>query len=440
MSIGRFSFGYFKVVFLLLIFFTIKGYSGNNISSEQLYKFSDAVSIIKSAYVENIDDNQVVESAIDGILTSLDPHSEYLDREEMDNLNQSMEGEFGGLGIQIVLERGVIKVISPMDDTPAKKAGIQAGDLIVKVNGQLVEGQNLSEIINQLKGEKGTVIELTIIREGEKVPLEFNIVRDIIKVPNIKTKVYDKYYGYIRIAGFQDKTEADLKLSIDKLSKETKGDLRGIVLDLRNNPGGLLTAAIDVSDVFLDMNAIDKNRVIVSTKGRAYNSDWHAKSTTSDYTHSIPLVLLVNSGSASASEIVAGAMQDHNRAIILGEKTFGKGSVQSVIPLGNSAGIKLTTARYYTPSGVEIQAKGISPDILIEHVNITYDKQRDVQKKLFDIREKDINNFIEPLSKSEMVSRYSINKETKEPLLYTDIQLYGAINILKALSHKDISN
>ena len=314
---------------------------------------------VQQVYVEDVDNQELVEGALKGMLESLDPHSTYLNKEALDRLHASTDGEFAGLGIQVTREDGAIKVISPIDDTPAYRAGIEAGDYIVRIDGDAVRNMTLDEAIAKMRGEKDTPIEITVVRSGEPKPLHFKLIRDIIKTESVRHEILDKYYGYIRITNFQAKTAEQLKEAIDKMKAET--ELRRIILDMRNNPGGLLDASIAVSDTFLDANNIGYDKAVVYTKGRVQSEQKISKASTADYVEGIPVVVLVNHGSASASEIVAGALKDHHRAVIVGTQTFGKGSVQTVLPLGKDSAIKITTARYYTPAGTDIQAKGITP-------------------------------------------------------------------------------
>lgn len=428
----------FKVLLMSSVLFMISAKADNQVSTDTLYKFSNAINLIKSTYVQEVTDKQILEAAINGVLTNLDPHSEYLNKEKLVDLNESIQGEFGGLGIQIALEKGVVKVITPLDDTPAFKAGIKPGDLIVKIDGKFVEGKSLTEISNELKGDIGTPVTITVVRIGENSPFDINLIRDRISVPIVKSKLYDNSYAYIRVAGFQENTVNELKNAFKKMLVESNNNLKGIVLDLRNNPGGLLSSAIGVSDLFLNANNLALNKLIVYTKGRDQYANTEAKATQNDISKNIPLVVLVNHGSASASEIVAGAIQDHKRGIVIGENTFGKGSVQTIIPMDRESGIKITTARYYTPAGKEIQGIGIVPDIKVEHIDLIYDKEKVASLNKWKLREKDIGNSIDPtsmkLDDSQIIERYTTDDKDQVPLVYKDNQLNSAIDILKALS------
>ena len=323
----------------------------------QLNLFGDVFERVRSDYVEVPDDAALVESAINGMLSSLDPHSSYLSPKSFRAMQVQTRGEFGGLGIEVTMEDGLVKVVTPIDDTPAAKAGILAGDMITHLDGEQVQGLTLSQAVEKMRGPVKTDIELTIRREGVAEPIKVNITRDVIRITSVRSRVEDNV-GYIRITQFNEQTYDGLKQAIESLSKEIgKDKLKGYVLDLRNNPGGLLDQAISVSDAFLERGEI------VSTRGRNADETQRYNARSGDLTGGAPLIVLMNGGSASASEIVAGALQDHRRATILGTRSFGKGSVQTIIPLGANGAIRLTTARYYTPSGTSIQAKGITPDI-----------------------------------------------------------------------------
>ena len=319
--------------------------------------FGDVFERVRAEYVEPINDREAIENAINGMLTGLDPHSSYLNQRSYRDMQVQTRGEFGGLGIEVTQENGYIKVISPIDDTPAARAGIKPGDLITTLNGQSVQGLSLQEAVEQMRGERGTTIKLTIRREGADRPLELSLVRDVIRPQVVRFRMEQGDIGYIRLSSFNEQSDAALRRAISTLRGQAQGGLRGIVLDLRNNPGGLLDQAVQVSDDFLDQGEI------VSTRARRPEDSqrWNAKP--GDIAQGIPLVVLINGGSASASEIVAGALQDHRRAIVLGTKSFGKGSVQTVMPIPGNGAIRLTTARYFTPSGRSIQSTGIEPDI-----------------------------------------------------------------------------
>ena len=331
---------------------------------DEIRAFAEVFAKIKKDYVENVEDSVLLEYAIRGMLEGLDPHSSYLDEEAYLNLQEGTSGEFGGLGIEVGMEDGFIKVISPIDDTPAQKAGLQAGDLIIRLDDTPVKGMSLNDAVARMRGEPGTDITLTIIRDGADKPLKVTITRDVIKVKSVRTQILEPGFGYLRISHFQSRTAEDARAALQELQQDNDGRLEGLILDLRNNPGGILSAAVGVSDLFLDKG------LIVYTEGRIDDSKLRFNAKPADLLDNAPVVVLVNAGSASASEIVAGALQDHKRAIIMGQKTFGKGSVQTVLPVSNAAALKLTTARYYTPSGRSIQVSGIEPDVALVRVKV----------------------------------------------------------------------
>jgi carboxyl-terminal processing protease len=331
---------------------------------DDLRTFAEVFDRIKSAYVEEVDDRTLLNNAIKGMLSELDPHSSYLTPEDYQNLRVNTTGEFGGLGIEVGMENGFIKVIAPIDDTPAQRAGIEPGDLIIKLDEEPIKGISLSDAVERMRGEPGSAITLTIMRPGEPAPIDLTIVRDVIQVRSVRAEMLEDGFGYLRITQFQLNSGKELVNSIAKL-RASNDEFKGLVLDLRNNPGGVLQAAVDVADAFLSAGNI------VYTKGRYPNSRLSFDATQEDPSRGLPLVVLINSGSASASEIVAGALQDHKRAIIMGTSSFGKGSVQSVLPLNNNRAVKLTTALYYTPKGRSIQAEGIEPDLLVERAKVT---------------------------------------------------------------------
>ena len=387
---------------------------------EELRIFTKIYSNVRASYIEEIDDATLLEYAIKGILSELDPHSVYLDANKYDNLQVQTSGEFGGLGIEIGMEDGYVKVITPIDDTPAAEAGIEAGDLITKIDGDSVKGMTLNESIDKMRGDKGTQITVTVVREGVELPFDVELTRDVIKVRSVRSGVRDDYYGYIRIAQFQLNTGDDVISAFGKL-KEASPDLRGLIIDLRNNPGGVLAAAIDVSDAFLDSGKI------VYTEGRLKGSDRQYFAKEGDISNGLPIVVLINDGSASASEIVAGALQDQGRALILGTRSFGKGSVQSVIPVTDDRGVKLTTALYYTPKGRSIQAQGIEPDITVERVRVTAVRPRS------QVTEADLKGHLKNRNGGE--ERGADSREMADTeLLNRDSQLYEALNLLKGLS------
>jgi carboxyl-terminal processing protease len=335
-----------------------------NDTYQQLNLFGDVFERVKAQYVDETTDKDLVEKAINGMLTSLDPHSAYLTEESFDEMQVRTKGEFGGLGIEVTMENGLVKVVSPIDETPAFRAGIQAGDYIVEIDGEPVMSMTLNDAVEKMRGKVGTEIKLVVRRESEAEPLDFTLVRDVIRIRSVRHNIENGNVGYIRITTFNQNTDTGVKEAVDAIKKELGDKLVGYVLDLRNNPGGLLDQAISVSDAFLDKGEI------VSTRGRDEQDTKRDNATKGDITDGMPIVALINGGSASAAEIVAGALQDHKRAILLGTQSFGKGSVQTVIPLPGHGAMRLTTARYYTPSGTSIQAKGITPDIVVEPAKI----------------------------------------------------------------------
>ncbi|MES9906250.1 MAG: S41 family peptidase [Sedimenticola sp.] len=394
---------------------------------QELRAFAEIFGRIKQDYVEPVGDRQLLEDAIRGMLSGLDPHSSYLGRDEYKELKVGTHGEFGGLGIEVGLEDGFIRVIAPIDDTPAQRAGIEAGDLIVRLDEQPVKGMSLDEAINAMRGKPGSELELTIIRKGRDKPLKLTIVRAVIKVASVKGKVLDASYGYLRISHFQSRTTEDMLKLLSRLKSESEGGLRGMVLDLRNNPGGILSGAVSVSDAFLT------DGVIVFTKGREESSRMDFKAAPDDVLEGLPMVVLVNGGSASASEIVAGALQDHKRAIIMGSKTFGKGSVQTIIPITEETAVKLTTARYFTPNGRSIQAEGIEPDIEIENIKVAETADADQNR----IKESDLSGHLAngngKEGKAADDKKVEAGEEEKKSLAQKDFILNEALNLLKGL-------
>jgi len=434
---------------------------------EELRSFADVFNAIKQGYVEPIEDKKLITYAISGMLSNLDPHSSYLDNEAFKELQVSTQGEFGGLGIEVGMEDGFVKVVSPIEDTPADRAGVKAGDLIIKLDETPVKGMTLNDAVKRMRGKPKTPLKLTIVRKGETKPLEITILRDKIKVQSVKSKMIEPGIGYLRITQFQEETVADVARHLDKLfradegktdgkdkSEAKAGSLKGLVLDLRNDPGGLLHSAIGVSAAFLPPKS-----VVVSTDGRTADARRKYLASTEDYlrghkddllkslpaaTKTIPLVVLVNGGSASASEIVAGALQDHQRAVIMGTQTFGKGSVQTILPLPNNTAIKLTTARYYTPNGRAIQAKGIAPDVTVEESMNGDTRERireaDLERHLNNDKEQlpAKDDKAKPQSKTNGKGKGGADDEeaVKTPPFEVagknDYQLSQAVNLLKA--------
>jgi len=396
-------------------------------------RFTTAISQIKNYYVEEVEDEELFENAIRGMLSGLDPHSSYLDEEEFKDLRATTSGKFGGLGIEVTMEDGYVRVISPIDDTPASKAGIKAGDLIARIDDSPVKGLTLRDAVSMMRGEKGEKIDITVLRKGEAKPLEFTIIRDIITIQSVKSHMLDENYGYIRISHFQSPTAKDFSKAVRSLNKKSKNKLEGLVLDLRNNPGGLLDSAIAVSDAFIHNDQKGEEELIVYTEGRLPGSEFTAKASPGDILKGIPVVVLINEGSASGSEIVAGALQDHDRAVIMGTTSFGKGSVQTVLPLGKDSGIKLTTALYYTPDGRSIQATGIVPDIIIEELQFPKDAEKE-KTKWYELKEADLKGHLANGNGKKAKGKKDKDADDRLPKANEDYQLYEAYNLLKGLS------
>lgn len=393
----------------------------NQITTYELLNiFGEVMDRTKASYVEEVTDKKLIEASINGMLTALDPHSSYLDEEDFKYMNEQTQGKFGGLGIEITMENSVVKIISPIDDTPAARAGLKAGDYITDINGESVIGQSLNEVVSKLRGKVGTKVKITIRRLNEK-PFDVTLKRDEIKVQSVKHELKNDDILYIRISAFNDDIDKEIEKAVIEAQKKLKNKLSGIVIDVRNNPGGLLDQAVKVSDLFLERGEI------VSTRSRNEEDTVKYSATSGDIADNLPIVVMINEGSASASEIVAGALQDHHRAIILGQKSFGKGSVQTVIPLRNNAAMRLTTARYYTPSGRSIQAKGIEPDVEVKQAKIeeinTYD---------LNLSEADLKGAL----KNEQLNDIQKNKDEKKDKKEEDkqdYQLIRALDLVKSL-------
>jgi carboxyl-terminal processing protease len=387
---------------------------------ESIELFTDVLSIVKKSYVEEVDTKKLIYGAINGMLSSLDPHSSFMPPDMYKEMKIETKGSFGGLGIEISIKDGTLTVISPIEDTPAYKAGIKAGDQILKIDDKFTKDLSVMDAVKRMRGTKGSKVTLTIMREGFEKPKEFPLVRDIIQVKSVKYKTLDDGFGYVRIAQFQEKTDDDLSAALEALKKGNNGTLRGLVLDLRNDPGGLLDQAVRVADHFLP-----EGKLIVYTEGREKDSKMRFTASKIDKEPNYPIVVLINSGSASASEIVAGALQDHKRAVTMGTQSFGKGSVQTIIPLSDNSGLRLTTARYFTPSGRSIQAKGISPDIIVERLELTSTEKNEGMH----IREKDLENHFETDQNEPKVEK----KTEKIPPYKSDDQIKGDYQLLRAL-------
>ncbi|ASJ76693.1 S41 family peptidase [Granulosicoccus antarcticus] len=410
--------------------------SANELPLEQMRTFTDVFTRIKNDYVEEVSDEELLEYAIRGMLNGLDPHSAYLNTEEFNELRIGTTGEFGGLGIEVGMEDGFVKVVSPIDDTPAARAGILSGDLIIRLDETPVKGLSLNDAVKLMRGKPGSTLTLTIIREGADKPLSIDVERDIIKVTSVRNRILDPSYGYLRISNFQTKTTADLLKAVKAMKEESGGSLKGLVLDLRNNPGGVLSGAVGVSDAFLNEG------MIVYTDGREDDSKLRYDATEGDVLDGAPLVVLVNGGSASASEIVAGAMQDHGRAIILGSKTFGKGSVQTIQDLPAGGAVKLTTSRYYTPNGRSIQSLGIEPDIATRPGSWTRPEgsgfdpltESSLPGALSNTTIIKAEEADEAAKVDDPVVEGEGEEEKEDNLVYDDYQLFEALNLLKGLT------
>lgn len=394
----------------------------------QLNLFGDVFERVRAEYVEEISDKELIENALNGMLSSLDPHSGFLNEERFNDMKVETRGEFGGLGIEVTMESGLVKVVSPIDDTPAFRAGIEAGDYISKIDDEAVMGLSLSEAVDKMRGKVGATIDLVILRKGQDAPIEITITRDIIRIKSVKSRVEDNV-GYIRVTTFSQNTGPGVRKAIHDITEELGDSVTGYVLDLRNNPGGLLSQAIEVSDAFIDKGEI------VSQRGRYKDDTERNNATLGDLAEGLPIVVLINGGSASASEIVAGALQDHQRAIVMGTQSFGKGSVQTVMPLPGNAAMRLTTARYYTPSGRSIQGTGITPDIIVEQAKVeVYDA------KYKRTREEDLRGSLKNEEQAKKKKKASNDnkkdkagkddkKEEKQ-----DYQLTRALDLLAGLS------
>ena len=386
-----------------------------------LRTFAEVLERIKTAYVEPIDDKTLFENAIKGMLSNLDPHSSYLEPEAFRELQESTSGEFGGLGIEVGLDDGILQVIAPIDDSPAAAAGLEAQDLIIKIDDQPTKGLSLMESVEKMRGKPGTSIRLTIVREGRK-PFDVTLKRAVIKSRSVKSQLLETDYGFLRISQFQVNTGSEVAKALSSLKKSNKGKpLKGLVLDLRNNPGGVLQAAVEVTDHFLSSG------LIVYTKGRLANAELRFSANAENASEGVPLVVLINGGSASASEIVAGALQDHKRGIVMGTDSFGKGSVQTVLPLNNDRALKLTTALYYTPKGRSIQAQGIVPDILVERAKLSQ------EDSALGIKEADLAGHLGN-GNGGPDKRSTADKDKTPRLQDEDYQINQAVNLLKGIN------
>jgi carboxyl-terminal processing protease len=426
------------VLFLLLLLCTpAAADKEQDMQREEIYKnleiFSNVLTLLQEHYVDPIEPREVITGAINGMLMSLDPHSSYLDPDDFKELQEETHGSFSGIGIEITIKDGILTVVAPIEDTPAYHAGIKPGDQIIRVNDELTKDMTLVDVVKKLRGKKGTRVTISVFREGWKELKDFTLVRDDIPVQSVKTMAIEPGIFYVRISNFQANTTRDFRKALRQ--QDDREPIEGLILDLRNNPGGLLDQAVDISDVFLDQG------IIVSTRGRDETQNMLIESQPDDIDYTFPMIVLVNGGSASASEIVAGALQDHGRAIVLGTETFGKGSVQTIVPMPNGAGLRLTTARYYTPSGDSIQAKGITPDITVELLPPRTDS--DKTKVHPTLREKDLPNHIVNEAKDAVQPFFPEDEDSKDKKdgkeseaaerLRQDNQLRTALFILKSL-------
>jgi carboxyl-terminal processing protease len=431
--------GFAIVVAALVIFIGISSQrrciaEGKGSDYESIELFTDVMAIVKKSYVEEVDTKKLIYGAINGMLASLDPHSSFMPPDTYKEMKIDTKGAFGGLGIEISIKDSILTVISPIEDTPAFKAGIKSGDQIFKIDDKFTKDLNINDAVKRMRGQKGTKVILTIMRDGFDKPQEFSLTRDIIQVKSVRSRLLEDGYAYIRIAQFQEKTDEDLTKYLKSLKEENKGELNGLILDMRNDPGGLLDQAVRVAEHF-----IDEGQMIVYTEGREKDSKMQFTARKSGKEPKYPIVILINGGSASASEIVAGALQDHKRAIVMGTQSFGKGSVQTIIPLSDESGLRLTTARYYTPKGRSIQAKGITPDIVVERLELP--KESADKKSSMHLREKDLENHFEGEDKGapKNVKKDEPKDEKKdkpvslkpEDALKSDYQVMRALDLLK---------
>jgi carboxyl-terminal processing protease len=418
---------------------------------DELRTFAEVYGKIKSDYVETVPDKKLINEAINGMLTGLDPHSSFLDVDGYKDLQAGTQGEFGGLGIEVGMEDGLVKVVSPIEDSPAFKGGVKSGDLIMQLDDKLVKGMTLNDAVKLMRGKPNTPIKLTILRKGEVKPIFITLVRAIIKTQSVKYKLPEPGYAYLRVTQFQEHSAADLAKAIKTLREQNKGPLKGLVLDLRNNPGGLITAAVGITAAF-----VPKDALVVYTEGRTEDAKMSLTANAANYSRggeagdflkdlpadikTVPMVVLINGGSASASEIVSGALQDHKRAVIMGTQSFGKGSVQTILPMNNGTAIKLTTARYFTPNGRSIQAKGIVPDIIVEDATVNTTDQG------MNLREADLSNHLSNPKDAEAPAKetpkpptvkkddkQSADKAPMEAGTKTDYQFMQAVNLLKGI-------
>ena len=439
-KVGLVSLGLVGGILISLQLSAVAERSAAPLPIDELRSFTEVYGRVKNDYVEAVDDKELIEEAINGMLSGLDPHSAYLNEEAFTEMKVGTQGEFGGLGIEVSMEDGFVKVVAPIEDTPAWNAGLKSGDLIIKLDDSNVKGMTLNDAVKLMRGKPGTDIVLTVVRKGEPQPQTITVTRDIIQIQSVKYRMLEEDYAYFRVTQFQEHTGEKLGQAIEKLFAENEGPMKGMILDLRNDPGGLLTASIGVSAAFLQ-----KDKLVVYTEGRTNDArmrmyarpEFYARGPKGDYlanvpeaAKTVPMVVLVNGGSASASEIVAGALQDHRRAVIMGTQTFGKGSVQTILPLGNGTAIKLTTARYFTPSGQSIQAKGITPDIIVEDATIETKETSSLMRKEADLKNRLDNPQGGEDGEVQEVETTDASTSLDEP---ADYQLGQALNLLKGL-------
>ncbi len=433
----RVAFGFLVVAVVLITFIGISTQRRCNAEGGKDYEyiglFTDVMTIVKKNYVEEVDTKKLIYGAINGMLAALDPHSSFMTPDNFKEMKIDTKGSFGGLGIEISIKDGILTVIAPIEGTPAQRAGIKAGDQILKIDDRFTKDLSITDAVKRMRGPQGTKVVLTIMRDGFDRPKEFTLQREIIKVTSVKSRLLDGGYGYIRIAQFQERTDDDFAKALKTLVTENKGKpLEGLVLDLRNDPGGLLDQAVRVVDHFISAGGL-----IVYTSGREKESKMQFTSSNDSKEPNYPMVVLINAGSASASEIVSGALQDHKRAVIMGTQSFGKGSVQTIIPLADGSGLRLTTARYYTPLGRSIQAKGITPDIVVDQIELP---KAPVKREMLLVREKDLENHFEGDGKGGAAGKQDDLKAAKsdkaeqklEDLLKSDYQLMRAVDLLKS--------